>query len=961
MKQHRYKNDYIFCVLGPTNTGKTYRAVEKMLSYHDGVIGFPLRLLARENYDRVCAIKGKDYAALVTGEERIIPPNARYFCCTVESMPMQKSFEFVAIDEIQLCADPDRGHVFTHRLLHARGSKETMILGADTMRPILNQIFPDAIFDRAERFSELSYTGFSKLSSLPKRSAVVAFSMDDVYTLAEILRRERGGTAIVLGALSPRARNQQVAMYQKGEVDYLVATDAIGMGLNMDIKHIAFAATQKFDGQLKRTLNAAEIAQIAGRAGRHVENGTFGVTANLKGLNDPLIKAIEHNNLAPVTQLYWRSNNLNYDSPDALNTSLMTPPPSDFFIHGRVSSDHFALRQLMRQHEIKTRIKSDDDVRLLWRVCQTPNFRKNMQEAHLNLLKRMYIDIKDTGYIDESWVHTQVDNLDSVKGEIDALTQRLESIRTWTYISFQGQWLEHSDAWQIKTRHIEDKLSDALHRALTDRFVDKRSAALIQTLESGKKLYASIQNDGKVFIEGHSVGHLQGFRFIPEGSQNKKDQKAIMNATRQALMPELNTRVDDISKSLDRQFSLSDNGYIAWQADETDPRPGEAIVQLVKGEHVMQPKILIPHNDLLSAEQREKITGRIERWVQDHINTVLEPLAKLKDDAEITGAARGIAFQVYESLGLLPRADVEELIEGLDPEGRRSIRQRRIMLGPLLVFIHSLNKPAAVRLRALLWGLYNERELPMPVPYDGAVSIEVDPNAIDRRFYQAISYPVYGKRAIRIDMLDRVINAIYDSAENGKFRAQHKMCEWLGCKIDDLYEILTAMGHRKIEDDAVVEAKPEDPTAAEVPAPVDADKKQETAAESPVKASAEIAETPVETPDAKAEGKATDPVEADAVKSEDKPAAPILPELALFRLKKGKANAKAQRPFNKNKKPNAVGDNKGKKPFKKDGKKDAKKGGKKQQDQGRIYSAGPTKTAQADSPFAILAQLKDNK
>jgi len=943
MTSHHYQDDNIFCVLGPTNTGKTYGAVEKMLGYHDGVIGFPLRLLARENYERVCAIKGKEYAALVTGEERIVPPNARYFCCTVESMPLQKSFEFVAIDEIQLCADPERGHVFTHRLLHARGSKETMMLGADTMRPILSKLFPDAIFDRAERFSELRYTGFSKLSSLPKRTAVVAFSMDDVYTIAEILRRERGGTAIVLGALSPRARNQQVAMYQKGEVDYLVATDAIGMGLNMNIKHIAFAATQKFDGRQKRALSAAEIAQIAGRAGRHVENGSFGVTANLKGLNENIIKAVENHNLAPVTQLNWRNNALDYKSLDALNNSLMTLPLSDFFMHGRISSDHFALRQLMRQSEVSSRVGNDDDVRLFWRICQIPNFRKNMQEAHLNLLKRIYIDIKDTGHIQESWVHTQVDRLDNVKGEIDALTQRLESIRTWTYISFQDQWLAKNDAWQIKTRRIEDKLSDALHQALSERFVDKRSAALIQTLESNKKLYASIQNDGKVFIEGHSVGHLQGFRFIPEGSQNKEDHKAIMNATRQALMPELNTRVDDISKSLDRQFSLSDNGYIAWQADETDPRPGEAIVQLVKGEHVMQPKVLIPHNDLLSAEQREKIMGRIERWVQDHINTVLEPLAKLKDDAEVTGAARGIAFQVYESLGLLPRADVEELIEGLDPEGRRSIRQRRIMLGPLLVFIHSLNKPAAVRLRALLWGLYNERELPMPVPYDGAVSIEVDPNAIDRRFYQAISYPVYGKRAIRIDMLDRVINAIYDSAENGKFRAQHKMCEWLGCKIDDLYEILTAMGHRKVED-AAEAVKAEEAPTAEATAP---EAVAETLTET---VKAEVAE--------KTEEKIEDkPAETGESKSEEKPAAPALPELALFRLKKGKANAKAQRPFNKNKKPQDAGDNKGKKPFKKDG----KKGGKKPQDQGRVYSAGPKKAAQEDSPFAILAQLKDNK
>ena len=930
----KYLNESLFCVLGPTNTGKTYRAVEKMLSYHDGVIGFPLRLLARENYERICAIKGVEATALVTGEERIIPPKARYFCCTVESMPLNRPFEFVAIDEIQLCADPDRGHVFTNRLLHARGTRETMLLGADTMRPILTKLYPDAIFDRAERFSELRYSGFHKLSRLPKRSAVVAFSIEDVYKIAEILRQERGGTAVILGALSPRTRNKQVALYQRGDVDYMVATDAIGMGLNMNITHIAFAATQKFDGKHKRSLSHAELAQIAGRAGRHVENGSFGVTGNIHGLNENTVSAIENHVLPPVDKLFWRNALLDYSSLKALEQSLAAPPQSDVFAHGRMSSDHVTLRALMQHSDIQALANSEERIRLFWRVCQIPNFRKNMPEAHINLVRRVFIDLAEYGHIDERWVHNQMDRLDNAKGEIDALTQRLEAIRTYTYISHQGDWFKNADAWQVKTRGIEDKLSDALHIALSERFVDKRSATLIQSLESDKKLYASVQKDGKVLIEGHSVGHLQGFRFIPDRSLNKKDLKAVMSATRQALMPELNTRVDDISKSLDRQFSLADDGYISWQPNETDPRPGAPIAQIAKGDHILQPKITIPHSDLLSAEQRDKVIGRLARWLQDHIGRVLEPLVKLHDDNEITGPARGIAYQVYESLGLLPRADVEELISGLDAEGRRQIRQRRIMLGPLLVFIHSLNKPAAVRLRALLWGVFHDRDLPMPVPYDGAVSIEIDPAAIDRKFYQSISYPVYGKRAIRIDMLDRVINAIYEGAENGQFRAQHKMCEWLGCTIDDLYEILTAMGHKKVED-------------AET-APV-----AETAAEGETVETAETAEATSEDAPA-AETTEAAPSEATAAE------AAKLPELALFRLKKGKANAKAPRPFNKDKKPFKNKDAQGDKPH---GKKPFKKGGKKPQhhDEGRVYSAGPKKAAAEDSPFAILAQLKDKK
>ena len=939
----KYLNESLFCVLGPTNTGKTYRAVEKMLSYHDGVIGFPLRLLARENYERICAIKGVEATALVTGEERVIPPKARYFCCTVESMPLNRPFEFVAIDEIQLCADPDRGHVFTNRLLHARGTRETMLLGADTMRPILTKLYPDAIFDRAERFSELRYSGFHKLSRLPKRSAVVAFSIEDVYKIAEILRQERGGTAVILGALSPRTRNKQVALYQRGDVDYMVATDAIGMGLNMNITHIAFAATHKFDGKHKRSLSHAELAQIAGRAGRHVENGSFGVTGNIHGLNENTVSAIENHVLPPVDKLFWRNALLDYSSLKALEQSLAAPPQSDVFAHGRMSSDHVTLRALMQHSDIQALANSEERIRLFWRVCQIPNFRKNMPEAHINLVRRVFIDLAEYGHIDERWVHNQMDRLDNAKGEIDALTQRLEAIRTYTYISHQGDWFKNADAWQVKTRGIEDKLSDALHIALSERFVDKRSATLIQSLESDKKLYASVQKDGKVLIEGHSVGHLQGFRFIPDRSLNKKDLKAVMSATRQALMPELNTRVDDISKSLDRQFSLADDGYISWQPNETDPRPGAPIAQIAKGDHILQPKITIPHSDLLSAEQRDKVIGRLARWLQDHIGRVLEPLVKLHDDSEITGPARGIAYQVYESLGLLPRADVEELISGLDAEGRRQIRQRRIMLGPLLVFIHSLNKPAAVRLRALLWGVFHDRDLPMPVPYDGAVSIEIAPAAIDRKFYKSISYPVYGKRAIRIDMLDRVINAIYEGAENGQFRAQHKMCEWLGCTIDDLYEILTAMGHKKVEDAGTAPAAE---TAAEGETVETAETTEAAVAESASEGAPEAA------------AKEAAPSEATAAE------AAKLPELALFRLKKGKANAKAPRPFNKDKKPfknkDAQGDKPhGKKPFKKGG----SKGGKKPQhhDEGRVYSAGPKKAAAEDSPFAILAQLKDKK
>jgi ATP-dependent RNA helicase SUPV3L1/SUV3 len=476
----------VTAVLGPTNTGKTFLAVDRMLGHSSGMIGFPLRLLARENYDRIVRLKGARAVALVTGEEKIAPPTARYFVCTVESMPLNRPVAFLAIDEVQLAADPERGHIFTDRLLHARGIEETMFLGSDTIRPLLRRLVPDATFESRPRFSTLTYTGPKKLNRLPRRSAVVAFSAGDVYAMAELIRRQRGGAAVVLGALSPRTRNAQVAMYQAGEVDYLVATDAIGMGLNMDVDHVAFAELAKFDGRRPRRLTAPEIAQIAGRAGRHMNNGSFGTTAEAGEIPPEMVEAVENHRFQPLASLYWRNRDLSFRSVEALLRDLDARPPDRALIRMREADDHLALAALARDPEILRMAQGPAAVRLLWEVCQIPDFRKILTEAHTRLLGHVFRHLmQPAAVLPETWVARQVERLNDDQGDIDTLTQRIAHVRTWTYIAHRGDWLTNSGEWQERARAIEDKLSDALHQRLTQRFVDRRQAALQRRLKEG--------------------------------------------------------------------------------------------------------------------------------------------------------------------------------------------------------------------------------------------------------------------------------------------------------------------------------------------------------------------------------------------------------------------------------------------------------------------------------------------
>lgn len=928
----------IIAYLGPTNTGKTYRAIDRMLSYQSGMIGFPLRLLARENYEKVVAAKGRSRVALVTGEEKIIPQGAVYYCCTVESMPVEKDFEFVGIDEVQLAEDPDRGHVFTDRILRARGLEETVFMGSDTMKPVLSRLVPGIEFEQCSRFSLLSYTGFKKLTRLPKRTAIVAFSMDEVYNMAELIRRQRGGTAVVLGALSPRTRNKQVEMYQSGEVDFMVATDAIGMGLNMDIRHVALAATRKYDGHRLRPLRNHELAQIAGRAGRYTKDGTFGVTGRVSELEEDTVKAIENHQFDSVREICWRNTNLEFDSPKMLLNSLDASSGEKMLVKGRPSDDYQALKAMFARDEVMARASNPEQVRLLWDVCQIPDFRQTLNDAHQELIADIYCRVSDD-LLAEDWVAGRIKRLDDTKGDVDTLMARIAHVRTWTYISFKSQWLERAGYWQEQTRAIEDRLSDALHEALIKRFVDQRASILMKSLEEGKQLLAGIRSNGEVIVESHLIGHLYAFRFIPIDGAVGADYKAVMNAARNALNSEVKRRLDMILTAKPEQFTLSEKGQILWQQKFGSPLPGEPVAMLKRSDNALRPEVELIECDLLNGSDKEKVQEHLKAWLESHVNAVLEPLINLEKQDGIEGAARGIAYQVYENMGIVPREKLEDLIKDLTPEDRAALRARKIKMGPILVFLPALNKPAAVRLRALLWALHRNRDLPVEVPNDGIVSTKVDKKSVDRNFYQSIGYPVFGNRAIRIDMLDRVISAVYDSADQGKFQAQHKMAEWLGCPIEDLYDVLQSMGHKKIYDPASEKQDEKvDAIEEEVKQEVEAAAEQADKAEEP-KAEEPKAEAAPESEEAKTE--------------EAKPEANKKPELATFRLKKGKAFEKPnfhKKPFHKNKDGKAQDKHHGKK---------AKRGNPK----GKEYKKS-NMTAEAkvkdDSPFAILEQLKKN-
>jgi ATP-dependent RNA helicase SUPV3L1/SUV3 len=789
MSQHADRPP-LTAVLGPTNTGKTHLAVERMLAHGSGMIGFPLRLLARENYDRIVAAKGRLRVALVTGEERIIPPEARYFVCTVESMPLERRVEFLAVDEIQLAGDPERGHVFTDRLLRARGASETMVMGSETIRPLIRKLTPDAVFVGRPRFSDLTYSGHKKLTRLPPRSAVVVFSATDVYALAELIRRRRGGTAVVLGALSPRTRNAQVGLYQAGEVDYLVATDAIGMGLNMDIAHVAFARLVKFDGRTPRRLAATEIAQIAGRAGRYSAPGTFGTTDEASAIDPEIVERVETHSFEPLRRIKWRNPDLDFRSPPQLLRSLERRPPAPELHRMSHADDHLSLMALLGDPVTAELARSPFQVRILWDVCQIPDFRKVLSDAHLRLQGEILRQlVAPAGRLATDWMAGQVDRLERTEGDIDALMARIAHVRTWTYVSHRADWVDDAGHWQERTRAIEDRLSDALHERLTQRFVDRRTALLVRSLRREGDLAVGIAADGAVLVEGAPVGHLAGLGFRVETDLDPDDLRAVLAAARRALKDEIAARIGRIETASDADLAIAPDGIILW-ADAP-------VGRLVPGASILAPGAKALASDLMDAAQQARVARRLERRVGGWVTDGLGPLVRL-GTADLPARARGIAFQLVEALGVLPRARIAALAEGLDGESRAALRQVGVELGATHAYLPALLRPAAMAARAMLLAIARGMALPARLPRPGAPSLPATEG--DASFLAAIGYIPVGPRLIRVDRVDALARAAARLGRAGTLAAEPALARLVGAAPAELPEILAALGYRGAED-----------------------------------------------------------------------------------------------------------------------------------------------------------------
>ena len=798
----------VTAVLGPTNTGKTHLAIERMLAHSSGVIGLPLRLLAREVYNRAVERVGADAVALVTGEEKIKPPNPRFWVATVEAMPRDLDVAFLAVDEIQLAADFERGHVFTDRMLHRRGREETLVLGAATMRPIVERLLPGASIVSRPRLSQLSFAGEKKITRLPRRSAIVAFSADEVYAIAELIRRQRGGAAVVLGALSPRTRNAQVALYQAGEVDYMVATDAIGMGLNLDVDHIAFASDRKFDGYQFRKLGPAELAQIAGRAGRATRDGTFGTTGRCPPFDTELAQALESHTFEPVKIVQWRNTDLDFSSIGALQATLAAAPTENTLTRAPVAEDILVLEHAARDDEVRAMTRTRADVERLWEVCQVPDYRKIAPATHAELVVTLYGFLMREGAIPTDWFARQIEQADRTDGDIDTLSTRIAHIRTWTFAANRPDWLADPEHWQDVTRAVEDRLSDALHERLTERFVDRRTSVLMRRLRENALLEPEINKTGDVLVEGHPIGRLDGLVFVADASSGGSEAKALQNAAQKALAGEIATRATRLAEAPDEQFVLGSDGTVRWT--------GAAVGKLIAGEEALRPRVRVVADEHLSGAPREAVEARLHAWVKSHVEKLLGPLFELTAAADVSGIARGVAFQLVEALGVLDRQRVAEEVKGLEQPERASLRKYGVRFGAYHIYLPVLLKPAPRALAVQLWALAHDGPQSkglddlLHLAGSGRTSIPIN-REIDAALYRTAGYRVCGERAVRVDILERLADLIRPAlawregalgvkppaaVAGGGFTVVNAMTSLTGASGEDFASILRSLGYR---------------------------------------------------------------------------------------------------------------------------------------------------------------------
>jgi len=798
----------VTAVLGPTNTGKTHLAIERMLAHSSGLIGLPLRLLAREVYNKIADRAGPDSVALITGEEKIKPPRPRFWVSTVEAMPRDLDVSFLAVDEIQIAADLERGHVFTDRILNRRGRDETLLLGAATMRGIVERLLPGANIVTRPRLSQLEFAGDRKITRQPRRTAIVAFSADEVYAIAELIRRQHGGAAVVLGSLSPRTRNAQVAMFQNGDVDYLVATDAVGMGLNLDVDHVAFASDRKYDGYQFRRLNPAEFAQIAGRAGRATRDGTFGTTGRCAPFEPELVNALQNHAFESVRVLQWRNSKLDFSSLGALQVSLALSPSHEALTRAPIAEDLRVLDHAARDADVREMAHGAAAVERLWDACQIPDYRKIAPAAHAELVTSLFGFLMQKGRIPDAWFAAQVDQADRADGDIDTLSGRIAQIRTWTFVANRPDWLADPEHWQGITREVENKLSDALHERLTERFVDRRTSVLMRRLRENAMLNTEIGKTGEVIVEGHVIGRLDGFTFAPDTAEAGSEAKALQATAQKALAGEIDARAEKLAGAPDDQFVLTSEGIIRWT--------GDAVGRLTAADDALHPRIRIISDGRLSGAPREAVEKRLDLWLKTHIEKLLGPLFELSKAEDVTGIARGIAFQLIEALGVIERSKIASEMKDLDQPSRASLRKYGVRFGAYHIYVPPLLKPAARALASLLWVL-KEANVDMSalsgaqhLASSGRTSFPID-KALPRDAYRVLGYRQCGERAVRVDILERLADLIRPAlawretspgekpagAFDGRsFVVTQAMTSLTGSAGEDFASILRALGYR---------------------------------------------------------------------------------------------------------------------------------------------------------------------
>ncbi len=786
----------ITAVLGPTNTGKTFLAIETMLSFDSGMIGFPLRLLAREVYDKIIKKVDPSKVALITGEEKIIPINAKYFLCTVESMPLDKSLEFVGIDEIQMCNDHERGHIFTDRFLHMRGEKLTMLMGSNSMKNIIQKLDDDIEFKNRERLSKLSFGGHKKISRIERKSAVIAFSTEEVYAIAELIRRQKGGAAIVMGSLSPKTRNSQVSLYQSGDVDYLVATDAIGMGINMDLDNVYFSNLKKFDGKKLRNLNISEIGQIAGRAGRYLNDGLFGTTGECKEVGPEEIEALETHTFPEIQTIFWRNSKLNFANKVLLIKSLEERPHKDWLRRISECQDEKVLKYFLKEAPNIEITDNSEILQILWECCQIPDFVKKTYGHHFDVVSKIFNFLTNGNKkVPNHYMKEQLSLLDKLDGNVDSLSNRIANVRTWAYVSNKSNWVENQDYWIERTKKLEDKLSDRLHEELTKTFIDKRASILARGLKQDIVFETEIVNDEEVMINEQYIGRLKGLRLELDLKVDTLDAdvKSLKKAARQNVVPEIIKRITQIIDT--GLIELKDDFKIYWNNNQ--------IAKLIPGSDYLNPQIQLIIDEMIENNEKSRLNSYLQKWINEKIETELKSLIDLKNVKDNNSEIRALAYHLYESNGVVKRDEVLNYLKRLNQDERKKLRNLGVKFGRYHVFLFKLFKPSSVSLRILLWKNYNEKNFDFTPPTFGLNFLE-EKKMLNKNLMLLCGFEKFENLYVRIDILERLFLMIFNTKSEDKIKEIKlipEMLNLLGCNKENFVKLIKQMNYKTYEKD----------------------------------------------------------------------------------------------------------------------------------------------------------------